>query len=76
MENSKPKSKAKTTSKNKKPAATSKAGKAGKVTAVKSHPGENEIRIKAQEIYDERIFRGENGTAEDDWKKAERLLMG
>jgi hypothetical protein len=74
MESSKPKSKAKTTSKSKKPAATSKVGKTGKATAVKSIPGENEIRIKAQEIYNERIFRGEHGTPEDDWLKAERKL--
>jgi hypothetical protein len=75
MESSKPKSKAKTTSKIKKPA-TSKAGKTGKVTAVKSPPDENEIRAKAQEIYNERLFRGEHGTPEDDWHKAERLLKG
>jgi hypothetical protein len=74
MENSKSKSKAKTTSKSKKPAATSNAGKTRKVTAVKSLPGENDIRLKAQEIYNERIFRGEPGTPEQDWLKAEELL--
>jgi hypothetical protein len=73
MESSKPKSKAKTASKSKKPAATSKAGKTQKA-AVKSHPGENEIRLKAQEIYNERIFRGEHGTPEQDWLKAEEQL--
>lgn len=74
MESSKPKRKAKTTTKSKKPAATPKAGKAVKAKAVKSQPGENEIRLKAQELYNARIFRGEQGTPEEDWLNAERLL--
>ena len=31
---------------------------------------------KAEEIYHERIARGEYGTAQDDWHKAEQLLKG
>jgi hypothetical protein len=69
-------SKAKTTSKNKKPAARSKPTKSKKVNVLKSLPGENEIRQKAQEIYNKRILSGEHGTAEEDWLQAERLLKG
>ncbi|MBK7712703.1 MAG: hypothetical protein IPN67_20010 [Bacteroidales bacterium] len=71
MANSKPKSGS--DSKDKKPASVKKA-KSPKITSGESTPGENEIRIKAQEIYSERILRGEQGTAEDDWLKAESLL--
>lgn len=74
MANSKPKAKA--VSKEKKPVVAVKKTKTGKVPTVGSIPGENEIRIKAQEIYSERISKGENGTAEDDWLRAERLLKG
>jgi hypothetical protein len=42
----------------------------------KTPPTEEAIREKAREIYFERIARGEHGTAEDDWKEAEELLMG
>ena len=73
---SKAKGKTKTTGKSKKPVATAAAVRKPKKTTSKSIPDENEIRIKAQEIYHERIFRGEQGTAEDDWLKAERLLKG
>jgi hypothetical protein len=38
------------------------------------HPTEDEIREKANEIYLQRIDRGEHGTAEDDWIEAEKLL--
>jgi hypothetical protein len=44
--------------------------------SVKSIPGENEIRMKAQEIYNDRVRKGIHGTAEDDWIKAEKLLKG
>jgi hypothetical protein len=76
MASSKPKSKEKTTSKNKKTVTTPKTGKVKKAKSESSIPGEIDIRIKAQEIYNDRIFRGEHGTAEDDWLKAERLLKG
>ena len=76
MESSKSKSKVKTktTVKSSRPAAVSKTGKTRKVSSAKSLPREDEIRQKAQEIYDERIFRGEHGTPESDWLEAERLL--
>jgi hypothetical protein len=74
MASSKPKTKVKTTGKNTKSVTTSKTGKVRKPKAVSSSPDENEIRVKAQELYNDRIFRGEHGTAEDDWLKAERLL--
>jgi hypothetical protein len=69
-------SKAKTISKPKKPSKVSKAVKSKKVTASKSVPDEEEIRKKANEIYLQRIARGEHGTAIDDWHKAEDLLKG
>jgi hypothetical protein len=64
----------KTINKLKKTSEDGKAVKTKKVTAVKSGPDEEEIRAKAKEIYHERIARGEHGTAEDDWLKAEKLL--
>jgi hypothetical protein len=74
--------KAKSTSKTKgttavratKPAVEKKTPKT--VKAATSLPGENEIRIKAQEIYNKRIAKGLSGTAEQDWLKAEKLLKG
>jgi len=72
--------KAKSTSK---PKRTAKAGKAvkkkevttrKKVTAIKPAPTEEDIRQKADEIYHQRIARGEGGTALDDWNKATELL--
>jgi hypothetical protein len=75
MENSGSKSKAKTKSTVKKGSSATASKPAGtKKVSAKSLPGEDEIRIKAQQIYNERILSGENGTAEDDWLKAERLL--
>lgn len=76
MDNSKSKSKVKATTKSKKSGSvsSSKTGKTRNVSSVKPNPGEDEIRIKAQAIYNERISRGEQGTAEDDWIKAESLL--
>ena len=67
-------SKAKAISKPKKTSEVGKAVKSNKVTTSKSGPSEKEIREKAKEIYHERIDRGEYGTAEDDWLKAEELL--
>ena len=67
-------SKTKTISKTKKTPDTGKAVTGKKVTAIKLGPSEDEIRAKAKEIYHERIARGEHGTAENDWHKAEQLL--
>ncbi len=67
-------SKKKVPIKSKKTSASGEDSKSKKVTAGKSEPGEEEIRIKAREIYFERISRGESGTAEDDWREAEELL--
>jgi hypothetical protein len=41
----------------------------------KKWPVEVEIREKAMEIYNQRIERGDNGTAEADWLEAERFLL-
>jgi hypothetical protein len=43
-------------------------------TAINSSPTEEEIREKAKEIYLQRIDRGENGNAEEDWLEAEKYL--
>lgn len=59
----------------KKAAGLGKPSTGRKVTA-KLAPSEDEIRKKAEEIYHERIARGEYGTAQDDWHKAEQLLKG
>jgi hypothetical protein len=76
MASSKPKSKAKTTSKNKKAVTDTKTVRVRKSKSTSSLPGENDIRLKAQELYNDRIFRGEHGSAEEDWLNAERLLKG
>ena len=73
MENSKSKSKAKTTVKAKKPAAT-KAVTTKKAKTAKSTLTDDDIRAKAQDIYNDRITRGIPGTPEEDWLKAEGLL--
>ena len=57
--------KAKTTSKSK---TASKPGSSAKAPTLE------EIRKKAAEIYHDRISRGEHGSAEDDWLKAEQIL--
>jgi hypothetical protein len=67
-------SKAKTISKTKEPPKSGDEVKKKKVTAGKSKPSEGEIREKAMEIYNQRIERGEYGTAEDDWREAEEFL--
>jgi hypothetical protein len=51
-----------------------KSKKTGEATMKKQMPGEEEIREKAEEIYHQRIARGEDGTAEGDWLKAEAYL--
>jgi hypothetical protein len=67
-------SKTKAESKTKKSSAPKKTVKSKKIESKKSIPGEEEIREKAREIYFERITRGEHGTPESDWLKAEQLL--
>jgi hypothetical protein len=37
-------------------------------------PSENEIRELAELIYNQRVDRGEHGTAEEDWLQAEHYL--
>lgn len=64
------------TAKPKKAPASGRTAKVKKVSAPKFTATEEQIRKKAEEIYQERIARGEWGTAEDDWHKAERLLKG
>jgi len=68
--------KSKGTSKPKKASGTGVAEKSKKAATGKSAPTEEQIRKKAEEIYHQRIKRGEHGTAVDDWKKAEKLLKG
>ena len=68
MKTSKEKSKPKKTSKVK------EVVKNKKVKITKQGPTEEEIRDKAMEIYQQRINRGEHGTAENDWLEAEKLL--
>jgi hypothetical protein len=41
----------------------------------KSRPSEEDIRVKAEDLYHQRIDRGENGTAENDWLSAENYLI-
>lgn len=68
--------KATATGKPKKTAATVKTTVTEKVTSRKTGPTEEQIRKKAEELYHERMARGEHGTPEDDWHKAEKLLKG
>jgi hypothetical protein len=68
--------KAKTTSTAKKSPSAVKTTKTKKATTSKAEPTEEEIRMKAQEIYNQRMHKGEHGTASDDWHKAEKLLKG
>jgi hypothetical protein len=68
MKTSKEKSKPKKTSKVK------EVVKNKKVKITKQGPTEEEIRDKAMEIYQQRINRGEHGTAENDWLEAEKSL--
>lgn len=39
-------------------------------------PTELEIRVKAEELYKERIAKNIPGTQESDWLKAEKILKG
>jgi len=67
-------SKSKAVSKTKKTTDSVKVVKSKKTESIKYLPGEEEIRERAKEIYFERIARGEHGTPESDWLKAEQLL--
>jgi len=53
----------------------SKAGRPRKALSINSLPSEDEIRKKAEEIYQKRISKGISGTPEEDWLKAEALLL-
>ena len=68
--------KTKSASQPKKATSAVKTSKPRKTSSVKYVPNEEEIRLKAREIYFERISRGEHGTPEDDWREAEELLRG
>jgi hypothetical protein len=45
-----------------------------KIAGIKSRPSDKDIREKANEIYLQRIDRGEHGTAHNDWIEAEKFL--
>ncbi len=51
-----------------------KTRKVTRAAGKETSPSEEEIRLKAEEIYYERIARGEHGTPESDWLEAEKLL--
>ena len=76
MATSKTKSTAKTTGKAKRTTASSKSVKVKPVKAGTQVPADDDIRVKAQEIYNNRLTRGEHATAEEDWLKAERQIKG
>ncbi len=59
-----------------KPKTAQKPKSAQKTKATSKAPTLEEIRKKAEEIYIDRVSRGEHGSAEDDWIKAEELLKG
>jgi hypothetical protein len=46
-----------------------------KVSIRNFAPREEDIREKANELYMQRLDRGEHGTAENDWIEAEKFLM-
>ena len=50
------------------------AAKTAKTTKTKPAITEEDIRKKAEMIYNARLISGEEGTAESDWLKAEALL--
>jgi len=66
----------KTPGKGKKSTTAAVTGKVVKAATLKSAQSEDQIRAKALELYNERVLRGEHGTAESDWLKAEKLLTG
>ena len=46
-----------------------------KKTSGKPKASQQSIKKRAQEIYEERISKGIEGTAESDWLQAEKELM-
>ncbi len=52
------------------------AAKATKTTKAKPAITEEDIRKKAEEIYNARIASGAAGTPESDWHNAEKALKG
>ncbi len=67
--------------------ATTKAGSAGSknptvrakaspVTAKKKNITEDDIRRRAEKIYNERMAKGIPGSSESDWLQAEKELRG
>jgi len=58
----------------KKTVPVAKAGAPKKSLTAKKEADLEAIRKKAEEIYHARVARGEHGTAEDDWHKAEKFL--
>lgn len=55
-----------------KPAAAAKTTKTTKAKPIT----EEDIRKKAEEIYNARLVSGEEGTPESDWLNAEKALKG
>jgi hypothetical protein len=53
-----------------------KAGPRASSKAIKQEVTEDDIRRRAEEIYLERIARGEDRPAEEDWLQAEKELLG
>jgi hypothetical protein len=68
MKSTKEKSKSKNIAKIKDPE------KDKKIKSINSGPTIEEIREKANDLYLQRIERGEEGNAENDWIEAEKLL--
>jgi hypothetical protein len=52
------------------------AAKTAKTTKAKPAITEEDIRKKAEEIYNARLVSGEEGTPESDWLNAEKALKG
>jgi hypothetical protein len=50
--------------------------KASPATAKKKSVTENDIRKRAEKIYNERIAKGIPGSSESDWLQAEKELKG
>lgn len=64
----------KSVNKSKKSINVKDSAKSKKVTVSNSVPSEADIREKANEIYNQRIERGEHGTPENDWIEAEKYF--
>ncbi len=69
------KEKPKSTTTTKKTSKSSVKTTAKKTSARRKKITEDDIRKKAQEIYDKRILHGVPGSAESDWLKAENELL-